>query len=81
MPAGGKHAMNLTIGHVFVREKHYAELAYDGIESAVFEWKGSRVRGPEVYPFAGLELRARHLKHWRVEVSRCQMYVRRQSVA
>ncbi len=73
--------MNLTIGRVFVREKHYAKLAYDSIEGTVCERKDSRVRRSEVYLFAWPELRARHLKHWRVEISRCHMYARRQNVA
>src|SRR5260370_24248813 len=79
--AGGKHAMSLTIGRVFVREKHYAKLAYDSIEGTVCERKGSRVRRSEVYLFAWPELRARHLKHCRVEISRCHMSARRQNVA
>lgn len=43
------------------------------VECAIWEWKGSRIGGPEVHLFAGLKLCARHLKHWRVKISRRQM--------
>ena len=46
--------MNLSIGRVFLREEHYAELAYDSIEGAVREWKRGGVGGLEVYLFTGL---------------------------
>jgi hypothetical protein len=76
----GKHATNFTIGRVFLREKHYAELAYDSVEAAVWKRKRGGVGGLEVYLFAGLELRPRHLEHWRVEVSRCHMHARGQKI-
>ena len=65
-------------------ELHFSGGPLDGLKLigfAVWERKGSRVRGSEVYLFAWPELRARHLKHWPVEISRCHMYARRQNVA
>ena len=35
MSAGRENAANFTIGRVLLREKHYAELAYDRIERAI----------------------------------------------
>jgi hypothetical protein len=81
MSAGGEHAMNLSIGCVFLREKHYAELAHNNVEGSVREWKRGSVSRLEGYLFAGPELRPRHLKHWRVEVSRCHMRAGGQNIA
>src|SRR6516225_5050035 len=60
--------MNLSIGRVFLREKHYAELAHDSVEGSIRERKRGGVGRLEGYLFAGPELRLRHLKHWRVEI-------------
>ena len=79
--AGGEHATNLAIGRVLLWEKHHAKLAHDSIEGAVWKRKRSGVGGPKVYRFARPELRPRHLKHWRVEVSRCHMHAGRQKIA
>src|SRR5262245_46523773 len=69
--------MNLSIGRVFLREKHYAELAHDSVEGSVREWKRGSVGRLEGYLFAGPELRPRHLKHWSVEISCRQMHAGR----
>ena len=66
--------MNLSIGYVFLREKHYAKLAHDSVEGSVRERKRGSVGRLEGYLFAGPELRPRHLKHWRVEISCRQMH-------
>src|SRR5262249_35700442 len=41
--SAGEHAMNLSIGRVFLREKHYAELAHDSVEGSVRERKRGSV--------------------------------------
>ena len=73
--------MNLSIGYVFLREKHYAKLAHDSVEGSVRERKRGGVGRLEGYLFAGPELRLRHLKHWRVEISCRQMHAGRQKIA
>src|SRR5262244_2326806 len=78
--SAGEHAMNLSIGRVFLREKHYAELAHDSVEGSVRERKRGQ-RRQEGYLFAGPELRPRHPKHWSVEISCRQMHAGRQKIA
>ena len=50
--------MNLSIGCVFLREKHYAKLAHDSVEGSVRERKRGGVGRLEGYLFAGANLRA-----------------------
>src|SRR5262245_24885245 len=74
-------AWDLSIGRVFLREKHYAKLAHDSVEGSVREWKRGSVGRLEGYLFAGPELRPRHLKHWSVEISCRHMHAGRQKIA
>ena len=77
MSAPRQHAMSLTKSRLFLREKHHTELAHDRVESAVCEGKGCGVGGSEVHRFARPELGPGHLKHRRIEVSRCEMHAGR----
>src|SRR5215831_19927398 len=56
------------------RGKNYAPNWHTTVsKGAVRERKRASVGGPEVHLFARSELRPRHLKHWRVEVSGCHI--------
>jgi hypothetical protein len=44
-----KHAMGLSIGAVFVREKHYPELGHNGVKRSIREREIGRIGGSEIH--------------------------------
>lgn len=79
--AGGEHAIDLGIGFGFVRKEHHTELAHDGVEASIREWKRRCISLPELDLLAGSKFRAGNVQHRRIEIGCSQMRVSRQGVA